>query len=243
MRLYDEKIDRSDKDLLKLYSYYEGTENEIREVLKNIENRLNDSKDIGFYSYGKLAAYLVMISHAIGFDYTLCKERMTRNIRGKGDNINSNLLFLPAYDMEEEEKKELKIFFQQMSESMNIKKTQNDFSYNPDEIENLYNRVIKEEQRIRRNHEFLSGYNVNQIVEMLFHASAKQIDDFRGTLFAVYRHAGKADFIEADVIAMKEILVLVQEKINSQDYNIDKIQLQQLNWLCSNLKTFISQMS
>ena len=96
---------------------------------------------------------------------------------------------------------------------------------------------------MRRNHEFLSVYNVKLIVEMLFHASAKQIDDFRGTLFAVYRYAGKADFVEADVNAMKEILELVQEKINSHDYEIDKIQIQQLNWLCSNLRTFILQMS
>lgn len=243
MRLYDEKIDRSDKDLQKLYSYYVRTENEVRAVLKNIENRLNNSKDIGFYNYGKLAAYLIRVNHAIEFDYTKCKERMIQNIRGKGESISSDLLFLPMYDFEEEEKKEIESFFRQMSESMNEKKSQNIFSYNPGEIENLYNCVIKEKHKLIRNHEFLSGYNVNQIVEMLFHSSAKQIHDFRGVLFAVYRYAGKADFVEADVIAMKEVLELVQEKINSQDYDIDKIQVEQLNWLCDNLKTFVLQMS
>lgn len=243
MKLYDKKADRSDKDLQKLYSYYERTENEVREALKNIENRLSDSKDIGFYNYGKLAAYLIRVNHAIEFDYTKCKERMIQNIRGKGESISSDLLFLPMYDFEEEEKKELEIFFRQMSESMNTRNSRNDFSYNPDELGNLYNRVIKEEQKLRRNHEFLSVYNVKLIVEMLFHASAKQIGDFRGILFAVYRYAGKADFVEADVNAMKEILELVQEKIDSHDYEIDKIQIQQLNWLCSNLKTFILQMS
>ena len=243
MKLYDKKADRSDEDLQKLYSYYARTENEIKEVLKNIENRLNNPKEIGFYSYGKLAAHLVSLNHIIGFNYTKCKERMIRNIRGKGDSIRSDLLFLKIYDFEEEEKKELEIFYRQISESMNIRNSQNDFSYNPDEIANLYNYVINEEQRLRKDHEFLSRYNVNQIVEMLFHASAKQIHDFRRAILAVYRNAGKADFIEADVNAMKEILELVQGKINSQNYEIDKIQIQQLNWLCSNLKTFISQMS
>lgn len=242
MKLYDRKAERSDKDLQKLYSYYARTENEVKEVLRNIENRLNNPKDIGFYNYGKLAAYLIKVNHAIEFDYTKCKERMIQNIRGKGDSIRSDLLFLPIYVFEEEEKEELEIFWGQMSESMNIRNSQNDFSYNPDEIANLYNYVINEEQRLRKDHEFLSRYNVNQIVEMLFHASAKQIDDFRGVLLAVYRNARKADFIEADVNAMKEILELVQRKINSQDYEIDKIQIQQLNWLCRNLKTFISQM-
>lgn len=243
MKLYDKKADRNDRDLQKLYSYYERTENEVREVLKNIENRLSDSKDIGFYNYGKLAAYFIRVNHAIEFDYTRCKEFMIRNIRGKGDSINSDLLFLPLYDFEEEEKKELENFFKQMSESMNTINSRNDFSYNPDEIESLYNRVIKDEQKLKSNHEFLSVFNVKLIVEMLFHASAKQIDDFRGVLFAVYRHAEKADFVEADVNAMKEILEIIQEKINSHDYEIDKIQIQQLNWLCSNLKTFILQMS
>lgn len=45
---------------------------------------------------------------------------------------------------------------------------------------------------------------------------------------------------------MKEILGLVQEKVDSNDYQnygIDKIQLLQLRLLCKNLQTFISQMS
>lgn len=78
---------------------------------------------------------------------------------------------------------------------------------------------------------------------MLFSASAKQIGDFREVLLAVYRYASKSDFIEKDVKAMKEMLELVQQKLNSQNHDIDKIQIKQLDWLCNNLKAFISQMS
>lgn len=55
--------------------------------------------------------------------------------------------------------------------------------------------------------------------------------------------AGKADFIEADTIALRKLLTLVQGRIDSQNYDMDKIQVKQLHWLCGNLKTFISQMS
>ena len=101
----------------------------------------------------------------------------------------------------------------------------------------MYDFVIQEKYKISSNHEFISRYNVSQLVEMLFCASSKQIMDFRGALFAVYRYADKADFVEADVNTMREILELVQQKINSNDYQkyvIDKIQLKQLDWLCDN---------
>ncbi len=247
MKLYDKNADQQDTDLQKLYSYYERTESEVKDTLKSIEKRLKNPDDIGFYSYRKLAAYLVMISHVIEFDYAQCKEYMVKNIRGKGRDIDSHLLFLPMYDnLEENEKAEFKNFTEQLSESMNFRNNQNDFSYNPSDLKDLYESVLKERYKISGNHEFISKYNVSQLVEMLFQASARQIEDFRGTLFAIYRHAGKADFIEADINTMKELLQVVQEKINSNDYqnyDIDKIQLLQLRYLCRNLKTFITQMS
>ena len=188
-----------------------------------------------------------MISHVIEFDYAQYKEYMVKNIKGKGSDIDSHLLFLPMYDnLEENEKAEYKKFTELLSESMNFRNHQNDFSYKPSDIEDLYDSVLKDEYKIRSNHEFISRYNVGQLVEMLFGASSKQIMEFRDVLFAIYRHAGKADFREADICTMKEFLQAVQEKINSndyQDYDIDKIQLKQLHWLCGNLKTFITQMS
>ena len=247
MKLYDKNADQQDTDLQKLYSYYERTESEVKDTLKSIEKRLKNPDDIGFYSYRRVAAYLVMISHVIEFDYAQCKEYMVKNIRGKGRDIDSHLLFLPMYDnLEENEKAEFKNFTEQLSESMNFRNNQNDFSYNPSDLKDLYESVLKERYKISGNHEFISKYNVSQLVEMLFQASARQIEDFRGTLFAIYRHAGKADFIEADINTMKELLQVVQEKINSNDYqnyDIDKIQLLQLRYLCRNLKTFITQMS
>lgn len=247
MRLYDQNANRGDNDLRILYDYHDKTEIEVRNALNSIEKRLKNPEDIGFYNYGKLAAYLVIISHIIGFDYTQCKEHMIKNIREKGNDIDSHLLFLPMYDnFEEDEENEFKEFAKLLSESMNTKKLQDGFSYNPADIKNLYECVAKERYKISDYHEFISKYNVSQLVEMLFHASAKQIEDFRGILFAIYRYAGKADFIEADINTMKELLQVIQEKINSNDYqnyNIDKIQLKQFHWLCSNLTTFITQMS
>ncbi len=243
MKLYDKHADRSDTDLQKLYSYHERAEEEVRAVLGTIEERLKDPEDIGFYSYGKLAAYLVMIKHVIGFDYTQCKQYMVENLKGKGEEIDSDILFLPMYDFEGEEKAEFDNFVKELSDSMNIKGEHDDFSYIPDDIADLLDCVIKERNKISGNHVFLSRFNIAQIVEMLFHASSKQISDFRDILFAIYRHASKAEFIEADIMAMRELLRLVQGRVDSQNHDMDKIQVKQLQWLCGNLNTFISQMS
>ena len=42
---------------------------------------------------------------------------------------------------------------------------------------------------------------------------------------------------------MKVILELVEKGIESHNCNLDKIQLKQFEYLCSNLQTFILQMS
>ena len=243
MKLYDTHADRSDVDLQKIYSYHERTEKEVTTVLETIQERLKDPEDIGFYSYGKLAADLVMLKHIIGFDYTQCKQYMVENLKGKGEDIDSDILFLPMYDFEAGEKEEFDNFVKELSDSMNIKSEHDNFSYNPDDIADLLNRVIKEKNKINGNHVFLSRFNIAQIVEMLFHASSKQISDFRDILFAIYRHANKAEFIETDIMAMRELLRLVQGRVDSQNHDMDKIQVKQLQWLCGNLNTFISQMS
>ena len=204
---------------------------------------MKDPEDIGFYSYGKLAAYLVMIKHVIGFDYTQCRQYMVENLKGKGEEIDSDILFLPMYDFEGDEKAEFDNFVKELSDSMNVKYIQDSFSYEPDAIANLYDYAIREKRKISGNHAFLSKFNIEQMVEMLFHASSKQISDFRDTLFAVYNHAGNAEFIEADIMAMRKLLTLVQGRIDSENYELDKIQVKQLHWLCGNIKTFITQIS
>ena len=36
---------------------------------------------------------------------------------------------------------------------------------------------------------------------------------------------------------------MIQEKLKSENQELDKIQIKQIDWLCDNLKIFITQMS
>ena len=88
----------------------------------------------------------------------------------------------------------------------------------------------------------LSRYDQVRVVEMLMEATSKQIDDFRGILFAVYRYAVKGQFDEKDINSMKNLLILLEGKCKS-DNPWDKIQQMQINMLKSNLTQFIKQMT
>lgn len=249
-KMYDEKADPSDKDLQVLYSYSERTEDEVRKAINSIEEKLKNAENIGFRNYRKLAAHIIMVSHVIDFDYEQCKNRIINNIRGRGNEIGSELLLLPMPEFKELEKeefkeleKEFKDFVEKLSEAMNVKNIPEEFSYDPNHIKDLYERVEKDIAQIKKERVFISRYNVEKLVEMLFQASSKQLQDFRNLLSDIYKQAGKSNFVEEDRETMEKILELVSEKLKNQDSNIDKIQRMQFNWLCGNLKIFIAQMS
>ena len=85
-------------------------------------------------------------------------------------------------------------------------------------------------------------YDMDNVVEMLLKSTSEQLQDFRGILFAIYRHAGKGEFDEKDIETMKQLLAKVEKKYDGEN-PWDKIQLMQIKWLKSNLKGFIEQMS
>ena len=116
------------------------------------------------------------------------------------------------------------------------------FSYDPEDIEELYNNVCRNTYDYITGHRFLSKYNMDNIGEMLLKSTSEQLHDFRGILFAVYRNAGKGEFDEKDIEAMKQLLAIVEDKYDGENM-WDKIQLMQINWLKSNLKDFIEQIS
>jgi hypothetical protein len=77
---------------------------------------------------------------------------------------------------------------------------------------------------------------------MLLNCSAAQLQNFRGILLAVYRHADKNEYDENDIESMKELLELLKN-VKNGEHHWDKIQLLQINFLCMNLEQFIKQMS
>ena len=244
-RFFERHAEYKDPDLRILSNYSEETEEHVLLALKNVEKKLNAPDEIGIHAYCKLAYYMIYVGSVVGFDYKKSCELMIKNAKGIGSktNTDADIFFSHTYSIEDEKiKRVYEEFLKQLAESISFENKQQMFSYDPEDIEELYNNVCRNTNDYITGHRFLSKYNMDNIGEMLLKSTSEQLHDFRGILFAVYRNAGKGEFDEKDVEAMKQLLHMVKDRCNG-DNQWDKIQKMQINWLISNLKKFIEQMS
>lgn len=244
-RFFERHAEYKDPDLRILSNYSEETEEHVLLALKNVEKKLNAPDEIGIHAYCKLAYYMIYVGSVVGFDYKKSCELMIKNAKGIGSktNTDADIFFSHTYCIEDEKiKRVYEEFLKQLAESISFENKQQMFSYDPEDIEELYNNVCRNTNDYITGHRFLSKYNMDNIGEMLLKSTSEQLHDFRGILFAVYRNAGKGEFNEKDIEAMKQLLAIVEEKYDGENM-WDKIQLMQINWLKSNLKDFIEQIS
>ncbi len=242
--LYDHHGAKNDADLNILFSFYCHTEAEVLQALSNIEKRLSNPENIPFYDYGKLAYYLISCYTLLNYDYTSCKNKMISNITGKRE-IDAELLFFPLYEFEsEDENTQWTIFKLDIKAAINNdEQIDTMFSYMPNEIHVFYNELISNRDRFYGDHRFISKFEVNSLTDMIFKCTPSQIQDFRGIMFAVYRHATSHDYLEDDLttmIAFKEDVTSKLEQVNSE---FDRIALYQIHLLIRNLDDFIKQLS
>lgn len=243
--LYGQKSGRDDADLSIIGGFYTRTETEVLAALKRVEERLKDYQDLPFYCYGQLAVHLVQLKTVLGFDYTACKERMVANIRGRAKEIDGDLLFFIGEDpTDETEAEEYRTFRKEILDSLNATDDEiGGFSYTPEELSNYYVDIVHESSNIRTSREFISKYDVDKLMEMLVHCDASQLHDFRGILWAVYRHATKGSFIENDIETMQQLLAKILVKKENDELPTDRIVRHQFKFLIDNLNHFIEQLS
>lgn len=234
-----------DMDLSVLFTYYVHPEKKVLDALHNIENRLNNPEEICIYSYCKLAYYLVVCQTILEFDYSACKEKMTLNLQKYGKNIDPDILFLNDFDYESESaRQQFKDFLQDLQKAINIAFcAKSDFSYHPDDLEPLRRNIIQNKAEMVAGHIFISKFDLEKVVTMLFQCSPLQLQHWRDILFAVYRNALKSDFLDADRLYMSELVEKIESVLSEKEKHMDRIVLLQIRYLISNLKGFVENLS
>lgn len=248
LMLFNQMRIGNDKDLSVIFSYHIHYESDVMVALGNVENRLRDFEDIPFYSYEKLAYCLIGCNTALGFDYSLCKERMLQNIRtflSQNYEVDSKLFIWTTWLLNfdnDYERKQYTAFQNAINELLNSTSSSNpldNFSYNPKDIDSLYNYVLKNIEKVKSEHKFISRFDKNELVDMIFKCSPYQLNDFRSIFFAVYRDSGNAEFLSSDIETMREISLTIESALDVLSSEMDKILLLQIRYLISNLTDFI----
>lgn len=243
--LYSKNGGKRDPDLNFLGSWSVHTEDEVLNVLRNIENRLKNSEDIPFYQYGDMVVYFIKFNSILNFDYSLCKSRMITNIKGRFDDVDGELLFLHNDKFDSEKEAELyESFKNEILTSLYYKPDiESQFEYTPEELQEYYHAIVKEKDNIKNTRQFISKYDVDKLLAMIMSCDGKQLHDFRSILFAVYRNATYASFIENDVETMSLLAEKLENKKENDELPPDRILRHQIGWLIQNLRDFIKQIS
>lgn len=233
-----------DNDLNVIFDYSIHDEKEVRTALNNIESRLSDTMSIPFYCYGKLAYYLVECHFILDFDYTSCKDKMINNLCNRDEDIDPDFMLLNHFEFDREEKKKAFDEFQNAIKTV-IQKPVNlyAFTYSPEDISEFNTYVAKNNDVVTRGHSFISKFDFDKLLDVIFVCNPSQLQDLRLAFLAVYRHAKKGDFVVADVVFMKNLSSKLKEYLSHLSDEDDKIIILQLHYLIDNLERFIQQLS
>lgn len=243
MKLYQRHS--GDDDLNVLYSYFTYSEDDVFNALRNIEKKLKNPEAIPFYEYGKLAYYFICCKIVLGWDYSDVKMQMLANIRKIGEEIDGDLLFLPFKEINDETEK---LLFEEFKAAIlaaieDAKNKPLEIEYIPEKVAFYYTAICQNKYTYRNNHRFISAFNMEKVIELIFKCSAAQLHDLRGILFAVYRDSCKGQFVEQDIDFMVELKASIESGMADKTLAKDRIVQLQLSYLCDNLQQFISQLS
>lgn len=245
IKAYDEYTalnQKNDSDLTVIVNYYLSTEENILAALKSINRKLDKPTGISLDMYRKLSYYLVKLHFLIGYDFSCVKQKMIQNLKNHAQNLSSERFMLDYFEFDTDEERELfEEFEKEIEESITFSKQNADgFLYEPDAIKEIQQ---KADRITSYDHRFISRYDLERLVEMLFRCTAKQINDFRGVMLTVYRHAAPDQFEIDDYKFMESMIALIDSKKETIPDGFDKIQLLQIDYLCDNLRMFIKRLS
>ena len=242
LRLYDEHKSSSDQDLIVLYNWHLQSEKDARTAVSRVTSRLENPSDFSFYEYGRIAYYLIKLSHVLSCDISQAKHNLIKNLYNKGDRVRADYLFLPFMRDEDQsvvdEYQELEA---EMTESLNAaEETIFGFTYMPADISTFYAKATSKDGDILSAGSFAARLNADRIVEMLKYCSAIQIHDFRGAFLSVYRPVNIGQFLSADRPAIENLLLQVKQLENYEGY--DTIQKIQIHYFTLNLEEILDRL-
>ncbi len=241
---YDENKSNGDKDILTLSNYYIEKESDVFNALKSIENRLENPEDISFYQYGTIAVYSIVLKEVLSCDVTKIQEQLVKNLKGRGDKLHLEQLFhvVLSDECSKAQREEYEKLRKAMSESLNnCEIIIENFNYQPEQSKIFYNYAISNKSKLSVKGAFAKNLDIEKLAEMFEKGTAKQKNDIRGALLAVYRDDNVKLYFADDIESITKLLEIIKkwpsEKVG------DRIQQRQHKWFIENLEDIIKKLS
>lgn len=252
-RLFESDEAENNQDLNVIFHYYIHTEPEILRALENIENQLCNFDDIPFHSYKRLAYCLIRCNTILNFNYNICKQRMINNINkicDQKNEISTNLFsnIYISFDFEnDEEKIQFSEFSKQLSEAFNstdlTSKIEYKFSYNTNDLHELFRNVKSNLLKVISNHKFISEFDFENLVNMVLECNPSHLQTFRNILSEVYEPTNIKAFLKEDFIFMNKLKIEIEAALEKRASSMDRMKLYQMKCLINNLEEFARQLN
>lgn len=241
---YNGNKSKRDKDIQTLSNYYIEKESDVFNALKSIEKRLETPKDISFYQYGTIAVYSIVLKEVLSCDVTKIQERLVKNLKGRGDKLHLEQLFhvVLSDECSKAQREEYEKLRKAMFESLNnCEIIIENFNYQPEQSKIFYNYAILNKSKLSVKGAFAKNLDIEKLAEMFEKGTAKQKNDIREALLAVYRDDNVKLYLADDIESIAKLLEIIKnwpsEKVG------DRIQQRQHKWFIENLEDIIKKLS
>ena len=243
MRLYDKQKTLADPDLRVLFNYYMYFEQDIRNAMESISQRLKNPEDISFYDYGSIGVYSILMKHLLDIDISGITRCLVYNLKGQGNELALEELFRTRMAEGDEElireyKKLRKDMDQALKENIEIFPG---FAYLPEQADAMYWRALEQKDVFLHNGRFARLFNIKRLADMFSKCTPNQKDRIRGAFLAVYRINNIRDFFTADILAISELRKFIQSDMGKE--KTDRIQKLQYEWFLEYLDDILQRLS
>ena len=197
LQLFDSSKSVNDPDLRIICDYYNYKDDEVKEAIKSISEKLKKKDVISFSEYGALALNLIQITQIndIGFsieDYSKMEATMVENLCGKGEQISPDVLSRVAVDPNTSCGKIYRASMSKMIDSLLQKDHVSvfGFSYTLDTVKPFHDVIIKDPLSVLKAGGFMSKMNIERLIEVLKKCSSIEINLMKDVFEAVYLRYG-----------------------------------------------------
>lgn len=241
MRDYDMQKTANDKDLNTLFSYYLHPESEVISALQSIEKRLQDPDDIGFYDYGTIAVYSIIVKNILECDIDAIKKSLVQNLKGRGLDLDADMIFRVIMG---DEKEALLNEYKQLRAEMEDAMADGrfmipGFEYKPEQAEHLCTFATSNEKIFYKKRSFASNFDIDRLANMFAQSSLQQMQEIRRVFLEIYRPSNIREFFTDDISALQELFGKIKM---AQAEECDKIKQLQYKWFIENLTTILEKL-